>query len=368
MSLPVLGSTHQSVSVASTVAASDSFAPVAIHKRFDPASETTLLMSHPKIKYIGRFDQSNASTSVRWGWPGSYFRVRIEGTSFKIALAEPDNHTLVFIDGVKRADIPPKRGKQKVMVAADLAPNWSHDVVVYNRSEYAADPGRIYNLFLDGGATLLSAPEHDRKIVFVGDSFTAGYGNIATSQTSFPDSMTHDEDTSQTYAAYSANRLNADYQIIATSGTGIFRNRTASLSQSPDSMANEYIRVISGLTASYDFSQFEADLVHIFVGLNDYAEGDLPTDDYIGNYLKLINGFRDRNPGIKILCAGFGDRFADSVAAMVAAEKTAGKTDIEYYFLPDMELNPLGDWHPSVQGHRTAAAYATAAIQDVMNW
>lgn len=95
--------------------------------------------------------------------------------------------------------------------------------------------------------------------------------------------------------------------MIATSGTGIFRNRTDSPTESHDSMANEYTRVITGLTVDYDFSEFPADLVHIFIGINDYAAGDLPTDSYVGNYLTLINGFRDRNPGVKILCAGFKD-------------------------------------------------------------
>ncbi|NEQ55703.1 MAG: hypothetical protein F6K11_37290 [Leptolyngbya sp. SIO3F4] len=264
----LLGFNFASSSIAFDNSKQGSFQPIAINKTFDPTVETALSMDHPKIKYIGRFDESTSSVAVRWGWPGSYFRVRIEGTSFKIALAEPDNHTLVFIDGIKRIDIPPTVGTQKITVATDLDPHWSHDVVVYKRSEYVSDPGRIYNLFLDGGATLLDAPEHERKIVFIGDSFTAGYGNLATSQTSFPDSMTRHEDTSQTYAAYAANDLNADYQIIATSGTGIFRNRTDSTIESPKSMKNEYTRIISGLAPKYDFSKFEADLVHIFIGIN----------------------------------------------------------------------------------------------------
>ena len=344
------------------------FQPVPVDKTFKRITETVVFMDHPKINYIGRFDESVAAVAVRWGWPGSYFRVRIEGTSFKLALAEPDNHTLVFIDGIQRMDIPPTVGTQKITVATDLDPHWSHDVVVYKRSEYSPDPGRIYNLFLDGGADLLEAPEHDRKIVFIGDSFTAGYGNVATEQTTFPDSMTRDEDTSQTYAAYTADTLNADYQVIATSGTGIFRNRTDSATESLDSMANEYTRVISGLTADYDFSKFQADLVHIFIGINDYAAGDLSTDSYVNNYLALINGFRARNPGVKFLCAGFGNKFADTVEAMVAAEKRAGKTDIEYYFLPDMALNPPGDWHPSVQGFKQGSVVVTAAIQEFMGW
>lgn len=344
------------------------FSPVPVSKSFDPTVTTTIAMDHPNIKYIGRFDESAAAVAVRWGWPGSYLRVRAEGTSFGLALAEPDNHTLVWIDGRQRADIPPTAGTQTITVATDLDPHWSHDVVVYKRSEHAPNPGRIYNLFLDGGATLLEAPVHNRKIVFVGDSFTAGYGNIATTQTSFPNSMTLDQDTSQTYAAYAASNLNADYQVIATSGTGIFRNRTDSATESPDSMKNEYVRIINGLAAPYDFSKFPADLVHIFLGINDYAEGDLPTESYVGNYLALINGFRDRNPGVKFLCVGYGDRFADTVEAMVAEEKRKGRTDIGYYFLPEMELNPLGDWHPSVQGARKASITVTNAIQDFMGW
>ncbi|NEQ53686.1 MAG: hypothetical protein F6K11_26730, partial [Leptolyngbya sp. SIO3F4] len=105
-----------------------------------------------------------------------------------------------------------------------------------------------------------------------------------------------------------------------------------------------------------------------FIGINDYAEGELAADSYIGNYLALINGFREHNPGIKFLCVGFGNKFADNVQAMVTAEKNAGKTDIEYYFLPDMAVNPLGDWHPSIQGFQDGAVTVTDAIQAFMEW
>jgi lysophospholipase L1-like esterase len=344
------------------------FDPVPVNQTFEPTTETIIKMDDPKIRYIGRFDQTNAQTAVRWSWPASYFRVRIEGRSFKLTLADPDNHTLVWIDNNRCIDIPPSERPQKIIVATDLDPSFSHDVVVFKRSEYAPDPGQIFNLFLDGGATLLDAPEQERKIVFVGDSFTSGYGNIATTPTSFPANITTDEDASQTYAAFTAENLQADYQMLAISGIGIFRNRTDSNEESPDSMENRYTRTLFTEEGDYDFSQFDADLVHIFIGLNDFAQGEPPPNAYINNYLSLINGFRSRNPGVKFLCVGYTPEMKRDVQAMVQAEQAAGRQDIGYYELPHMELSVLAGYHPSIAGFQEGAKHVTAAIQDFMGW
>lgn len=156
--------------------------------------------------------------------------------------------------------------------------------------------------------------------------------------------------------------------MLAISEIDIFRNRTDSPIESLDSMENRYSHSLYTRDGEYDFSQFEADLVHTFIGLKGFAKGDPPPNAYVANYLALINGFRSHNLGVKFLCVGYTSTMKREVKAMVAAEQAAGRDDIGYYELPKMEFNALGEYHPSVAGFREGANQVTAAIQTFMGW
>src|SRR6185369_6962338 len=76
-----------------------------------------------------------------------------------------------------------------------------------------------------GGAILTKPAARSRQIEFIGDSWTAGYGDMSTTRDCNSNGgVTRNSNADSTFAALTAKDFNADYQIMAWSGLGMVRN------------------------------------------------------------------------------------------------------------------------------------------------
>jgi lysophospholipase L1-like esterase len=97
-----------------------------------------------------------------------------------------------------------------------------HLLEIRRRSEPLVGPTRFLGIELSGSATILPPPVAPPYLLFLGDSITCGYGNLA------PDA-THPfrpetEDVFRAYAGLACQELSTGFQACAWSGKGLQRN------------------------------------------------------------------------------------------------------------------------------------------------
>ena len=100
----------------------------------------------------------------------------------------------------------------------------------------------------------------DLKIEFVGDSITAGYGVLGNKGDAW--SVTN-SDCTGSYAYLTAQKLDADYSVVAWSGICTKAYMWANIN-----MDNLYKRVSNSNTAQYAFD-FSPDVVVLNLGTNE---------------------------------------------------------------------------------------------------
>ncbi|MEJ2614929.1 MAG: hypothetical protein P8Z35_08225, partial [Ignavibacteriaceae bacterium] len=129
----------------------------------------------PLIQYIGRFDFTNPKKVV-YDWAGVYIIARFEGTSCSIRLDDHKNEYAIIIDD--HAPQLLKTNEDTVYeVASGLKDSVPHTIMIQKRTEPLVGKGIFMGFILDKGEKLLTPPKRpDRRIEFIGNSITSGYG------------------------------------------------------------------------------------------------------------------------------------------------------------------------------------------------
>ncbi|MFN2104908.1 MAG: endoglucanase, partial [Candidatus Promineifilaceae bacterium] len=184
--------------------------------------ETTFFApENERFRYIGRFDFDNPEGPA-FDWSASAVEFSFVGTAVAIHLADGRNSYNVVIDGRSQV-LKTIKDREVYVLAEELEPG-EHTFRISKRTE--AYVGAAVFKGADITGTLLETqPEAVRRIEFIGDSITAGYGNEGGSPDCWftPDT----ENAGMSYAAVTADSLDADYSLIALSGLGVVRNLRA---------------------------------------------------------------------------------------------------------------------------------------------
>lgn len=264
-----------------------------------------------------------------FGWPGVYFEGRFTGQSVEVVADTGAEHLAVSIDGVRKAELT-KAGALHLFLDR-LGPG-EHVVRLDKLTESQTGSARFEGFFVGPREAALPAPSRPRRIEFIGDSHTVGYGVRSASQ-ACTESQVHDlTDTSLAFGPILAGRLDADYRIEAFSGRGVVRNYDGTAPGEP--MPVLLPRVIPGQAAprvAVD-DVWTPDIVVIGLGTNDFSTplhpGEAWTDeavlrkDYRETYVAFVQGLKASRPGARVFLIA-GDTFADDVAEV--AERTGAK-------------------------------------------
>jgi hypothetical protein len=135
--------------------------------------------------YSGRIDQS-VPGEVSYDWPGIYIQTMFEGTGCKALLQGKCCYDITIDDTVSHV-IEVGSGKDTFVIAASL-PSGMHSLRIAKRSETNTTICKFNGLILDKNCTL-KAPviDQSRRIEFIGDSYTAGFGNEHPSRECAPE-------------------------------------------------------------------------------------------------------------------------------------------------------------------------------------
>jgi lysophospholipase L1-like esterase len=322
----------------------------------------------PLVHFLGRFDFGDGGQGPRADWSGSAWVTRFRGTGIRVALTGGANQFAALVDDGQPTVVKFAGDAGVVTVASGLS-DAEHTLALSRRTEASFGPVRFDGFTVTGGALVPSPPPFTRKLEFVGDSITCGYGNEGAVATCAFSPNTENEYLA--YGALTARALDAEHRVVAWSGLGMVRNYA---DRAGPRIPELYGRTLATDAASlWDTSRWVPDVVVINLGTNDFSTGVNPGQPFADAYLQFVTRLRGLYPQAHIFCA-VGPMDNDStlrgyVTGVVTARAQAGDDRVHFIEFPPQGALGYGcDSHPNVATHALMATAMTSAIRAALGW
>lgn len=336
----------------------------------EPAQPTqtkdkTLVDITTDVRYFGRTYYQN---STYWfNWTASGFEFTFNGTGAEATLeteSRGEEHTAfikIYIDGKEQTkSIAITDSMQTVTLCKGLK-SGVHTVRVVKRTNGRSASLGLMDITLLKGGTIEAPPAaKERRIEFVGDSITVGYGVLATSATAVWSTKT--EDGTQTYAALAGNALHAEYNVVAISGRGLAHNTggdTDKLMPALYTGTDGY----NNAGAAWDFNSFQPHVVVVNLGTNDHSTST--ESEVTAAATAFLKTIRKNNPSAYIIVA-YGMMGNKMEGALKSAVSACGDNKISYLALKIAENRLLG--HPDKTSHQENALLLEKEIRRLTGW
>lgn len=333
------------------------------------------------IHYLGRYDFRTPGEAA-FEWSGSGLDARFVGTAVAARLKSSGvtggtGYFEVVIDDDEAfpMQVTFDGGSASLLLATGLDAG-THQVELYRRTEASMGEQRFLGFTVTGGTLIASPPPFAKKIEFIGDSITAGYGDEGTSRACSFSYATENE--YRTYAALTARALSAERHVIAWSGIGMYRAYHEATSV--DQMPVLYERTLpTDPESRWDFTRWIPDVVVINLGTNDYWSSDPnndPSQPYTAAYLVFLEKLRGRYPQAEVLCAmgtmSDDARWKAALQSIVARRNAAGDQRVHFLQFAMQRCDPPSncgcDWHPNLATHQAMADTLVATIRALTGW
>jgi lysophospholipase L1-like esterase len=333
------------------------------------------------IRYTGRIDLSNP-LRPRLSGAGSYFRVRFRGSQCDLTLENQDlygnhNYMVIVIDDEYRGRMKVRRNKTRYTIATNLE-DTHHTLLVCKATE--AQVGYVDFLGISCGEILPIPDQRTRKIEFIGNSITCGYG-LDTSDIPCDSAQWFDQHNA--YLAFGpivARALDADWLLSSVSGIGIIRNWNSPGPTMPDVYWNMYLNTDS--TVAWDGQSFVPDLISICLGTNDFSDGDstyeravLDSTKFVKGYIRFIRDIRHRHPKSRICLLTspmlLGDkvsRLGNYVRSVMQQVRLLDNDNHIHMFAFSTSYTNGCSYHPGKEDHRMMAEELLPFYKKVMSW
>jgi lysophospholipase L1-like esterase len=331
------------------------------------------------IHYLGRFDTRDPA-GPRAAFPGSAIAVTFNGTGMKVALSDTGtNYFTVVVDGGAPTVVQTSGANQTYTLASKLTAG-QHKLVLTKRTE--ADVGVVQFLgFTPQGGALVASPDpFTRRIEYVGDSITCGYGDLGVGPNCSFSASTEDETVA--YGALAAAALNAQQTVIAYSGRGVYRNYGDGSTGLMPTLFE--LTLPDDPTSTWGFTTPAPDVVIINLGTNDFSTGD-PGSGFEQAYEAFLRQVRQHYPDAYVVCTmspmmdGTG-RAADEAYVETAIQNvgdarvsalgiTGGDGGATWGFETQLASNGYGcDAHPSSKTQKLMGQELTASLKKLLGW
>ena len=352
-----------------------------------PIKGSIIRPTDPFIQYTGRISFANPERPA-WNFPGIQIVASFEGTSLRMIAKPRSGYFMAQIDQADPFKVAFRGERDSVVTLATALPNGVHTVkLMYAIEGYEFYP-EFWGFVLDKGKKLVETPAlPSRKIEFIGNSITCGYGNEGLKKEEGFDYAT--ENHYYSYASITARNLEAQHWVVARSGIGAYRNYAGPKTGNPESnMLAQYGYVgyawkpdlrkeATFLSEKWDFSRYQPDVVCINLGTNDLSTPNYDLQLLKQNYQKLLKMVRQHNPKAKIVFLTGSmlynkelqevKRLLDEVTA--EAQKAGDKEVYRFDMAPISGEEFYGnDYHPNIYQDEKMAGELTAYLRGLMNW
>lgn len=293
--------------------------------------------------------------------------------ALRMADASTENYVKVWIDGEPqpkfRLDAP--GGLYSLAEGLDSG---EHTVEVVRLTECFLGLIQFQGFELDPSGEALPWPEAaDRRIEFIGDSITCGYGVEASDPNARFEAST--ENFCDAYSGLTARQLKADYLVVARSGIGMVRNYNGPYEGSEETMPKIYPETFYQVEgAPWDFSRFVPQVVCINLGTNDFSTTGVNVETFVSTYIDFARGVLERYPDetqLVILQGPMNNDDALGGALARIVERLREEAPERVHFLELTAQGPLGfgaSYHPNRAQSHLNADELTAYLAELMDW
>ncbi len=355
----------------------NSIAVIAVLLPLSAVAQTRIAPSDPMLTYVGRIVKSNPE-SYRFSYPGTTIRANFDATGLKLHCKPGSGYFVVRIDDGEPFKVAFRGERDSLVQVATALPRGRHSLMaMYSVEGYEYLP-EFRGLVLDGDGRLLEPDVlPGRKIEFIGNSITCGYGSESIDPNEHFSFETENHYIG--YAQICARSLDAQAYIVARSGIGVYRNYGGPKAGNPaDNMPAQYAYTLyNDKSEAWDFARYTPDVVCINLGTNDLSTNGYDVELLRRAYKDFLATVRRCNPTSKIvflvgsMLGGKELEIAKGTLDDVVSEANKGG-DREVYrfdFTPqDGKLRYGADWHPSRWQHEKMAGELTAYLRELMNW
>lgn len=337
-------------------------------KSFAPANDSCFV-------YIGRISRT-IPDAVRFTYPGVSICADFEGTSLSMKTNPGCGAFMVEIDTLQPYRIQVGKNDSIVPLAKGLPAGIHRVKLMYVVEGYELKP-EFYGFYLDEGCRLVKMSGLPvRRIEFIGDSMTCGYGVESENP---KDPFTYEtENHYYTYAAETVRALQAQHLVVARSGIGVYRNYNGPLEGNQDCMPAMYEQTLfMNPEETWNHSLFVPDVVCVNLGTNDVSTKGCDKIRLQRAYRDFVEYLRRIYPETRIVLLtgsmlnGKGLATVKEALDAVAAERRSqGDLNI-YRFDMSPQTGSLGygaSYHPSRRQHQKMALELTVYLKELMDW
>ena len=323
-------------------------------------------------RWVGRF--APTSTGKRCAWSGSFVEARFSGTKITLRLKDAgSNRFAITLDG-KESRLTPTANVDTYVLGDGLAPG-EHVVRVLKDTEASVGATEILGLEVGAGGQFLPMPVPPRRIEVIGDSISAGYGDLGIGPNC--NFSVDTESFQETYGADLGRKYGADVVGIAWSGIGVYRNYGGGMT---NTMPTLYPRALPGTTTStWSFASWVPDAVLLNLGTNDFTNSSPPEAPFEAAYTAFVSTIRKNYPSAFILAITGGPMLLGTasqnertwVKNVIQQLTLAGDKQLGVVELPAQTGSHGGigcDWHPSVGEHAFMADQIALKLGPALGW
>lgn len=322
----------------------------------------------PSFQYTGRF--LTDKNALRFAWSGSRIDFRFTGPAITVLLtpspgaeSAPSDTIADFYHLLLDGKEYTRRLTSETPLSFSGLRDSTHSLTIFKRTEALVAEGIFEGVMLDPGQKLLLPhPLPTRKIEFIGNSITCGYGNEGDSRDCRFSPET--ENAWLTYSHLTAQNLSAQYVSVCYSGKGVYQNYDQTREQLMPELWRKYSPIIE---EEWHFG-WAPEVVVVNLGTNDFAHGTPPQEEFVLAYSNFISEIIQQYPETKIVCL--------TGSMMTGKNLTVLKSylqEIVDYFPANQvfrfDLSPQGelgmgcDWHPNVAQHAKNARELTQFLR-----
>ena len=320
------------------------------------AADQTIAAADPHVARMGR-TVAEPDGAVRFGYPGVTLSLAVDGTRLAVDAAGGTNSLVdVIVDGKPAGTLhlAPQLKSYDVFKGAAPGP---HKVELVHRSETWLGVTSIARFTADG--RFLAAPAlPKRRMLVLGDSVTCG----ADMERGAGDKDTPDWwNPRLSYGMRAARALDAQVQLVCYGGRGLVRSWNDKTDEYQLPAFYDLAIADAARPVNWNQGDYDADLVVIAIGTNDFNPGIPEHTAYVDAYTAFVRRVLRDHPHARVALTEGVLLEGEKKAALIGylREAMARVGDARVHLLAPTTHQP-GD---AVNGHPTTAQHAAMAAE-----
>ncbi len=329
--------------------------------------------------------------SLDFAYPGVSVTIKVKAKSVSAVLKDLDggrqNYFNVIVDGEVVKTLAITEEKESYLLIDDLDESVFHTIQLFKRTESFVGITRLYGFEFTDLKEIINVEKPVKKLLVIGDSFSCGYGNgVEITAENNPEVGFHakNENNYMAYGALASRKLNYQYQCIAYSGKGLYRNfdltKTGTL---PDIFPLIFPDKPNG--QKWEMTKYIPDVIVVKLGTNDFfGETRTPvqmvdSSAYVSTYLNFLSELEKTFPKAQFICV-VGGMMSDSWPAgrnnlskigsyvhNVVSEANSRSNRDKFHFLefPHHQEVYGEDWHPTISWHMKYADLLVNKVEGI---